>query len=74
MSIDLLLAFYVFLLLGAVALLALLNELRQRRFGPAASPDRIFKCGQCNFVYTDDPDVDRSRCSQCGILNEAIKF
>ena len=23
---------------------------------------------------TDDPDVDRSRCSQCGALNDAIKF
>ena len=74
MSIDALLAYYVLLLLGAIGFLALFNELRQRRFGPAASPDRIFKCGRCSFVYTDDPDVDRSRCSQCGTLNEAIKF
>ena len=25
-------------------------------------------------VYTDDPDVDRSRCSQCGKSNTAIQF
>lgn len=74
MPVDALLAAYVILLLGALALIALLTELRQRRFGPTPSADRIFKCGKCNFVYTDDPDVDRSRCSQCGTLNEAIRF
>ena len=74
MPVDALLAAYVILLLGALAVFALLTELRQRRFGPTPSADRIFKCGHCNFVYTDDPDVDRSRCSQCGTLNEAIRF
>ena len=38
------------------------------------SEDRIFRCGRCGYVYTDDPDVDRSRCSQCGQPNEAIRF
>jgi hypothetical protein len=58
----------------ALAILALYTEQRQRRFGPIPSNDHIFRCEQCGFVYTDDPDVDRSRCSQCGTLNEAIKF
>ena len=74
MPVDALLAAYVILLLGALAFMALYTELRQRRFGPTPSADRIFKCGRCNLVYTDDPDVDRSRCSQCGTLNEAIRF
>jgi len=36
--------------------------------------DRIFRCQKCGYVYTDDADVDRSRCSQCGKLNEPIVF
>jgi TonB family protein len=36
--------------------------------------DRVFRCTKCGSVYTDDPDVDRSRCVQCGQLNEAIEF
>ena len=61
-------------LLGALTCLAFYSEHRQRRFEPTASSDRIFRCGSCGFVYTDDPDVDRSRCAQCGTLNEAIRF
>ena len=33
-----------------------------------------FRCGRCGYVYTDDPDVDRSRCSQCAQMNDAIRF
>jgi len=71
---DLILFGYVAVLLGAVAALALYTEHRARRFGPAASDDRIFRCVDCAYVYTDDPDVDRSRCPQCGALNEAMRF
>jgi rubrerythrin len=74
MPIETLLADYVFLLLAALSCLALYSEHRQRRFGPSPSDDHIFRCENCGFVYTDDPDVDRSRCSQCGRVNEAIKF
>jgi len=74
MSIDQLLTGYVVLLLAALSGLALYSEHRQRRFGPTPSEDRIFRCEACGFVYTDDADVDRSRCSQCGTLNEAIRF
>jgi rubrerythrin len=69
-----LLVAYVVLFLGAVAALALYTEHRQRRFGPTPSQDHIFRCSKCGFVYTDDKDVDRSRCPQCSVLNEAIKF
>ena len=53
---------------------AVYTEFRQRRFKPTASSDRIFRCAHCGYVYTDDPDVDRSRCSQCGKTNDAIEF
>lgn len=65
---------YVVLLLVLLCGLGVYTELRQRRFHPAASEDRIFRCRNCGYVYTDDTDVVRSRCSQCGKLNEAIEF
>ncbi len=65
---------YVTLLLSGLVALNIYTELRRRRFRPSASEDHIFRCDKCGLVYTDDPDVDRSRCSQCGKLNEAIKF
>lgn len=58
----------------ALAVLAVYSEFRIRKFRPARSPDRIFRCEHCGCVYTDDADVVRSRCSQCGTLNEAIRF
>lgn len=65
---------YVVVLLSGVAVAAIYSELRRRRFEPTPSEDRIFRCQNCGYVYTDDPDVERSRCSQCGKMNEAIKF
>ena len=71
---DMLLLGYVVVFLAAVLGLALYYEQRQKRFGPTPSEDRIFRCQKCGFVYTDDADVDRSRCPHCGTLNEAIRF
>lgn len=70
---DLILA-YVVLLLAGLAGVGVYSELRRRRFEPHPSQDRIFRCRRCGYVYTDDPDVDRSRCSQCGQSNDAIVF
>ena len=74
MTPDAILFGYVVLSLAGLAGLAIYTEQRQRRFGPTPSDDRVFRCVKCGYVYTDDPDVDRSRCQQCGTLNEAIKF
>jgi hypothetical protein len=74
MSTSLLIFAYVAVLLAALCALTIYSEMRRRRFRPAANEDRIFRCEKCGLVYTDDPDVDRSRCSQCGKLNEAIEF
>jgi predicted Zn-ribbon and HTH transcriptional regulator len=70
---NLILAYVVALLAGLTGA-AVYSELRRRSFEPAPSKDRIFRCGQCGYVYTDDADVDRSRCSQCGQTNDAIQF
>lgn len=74
MSASALIFSYVTLLLGGLVALTVYSEMRRQRFRPSASEDRIFRCEKCGFVYTDDPDVDRSRCSQCGKLNIAIEF
>jgi len=65
---------YVVLALGGVTGAAVFSELRRRSFEPAPSKDRIFRCRKCSYVYTDDPDVVRSRCSQCGQINDAMQF
>jgi protein-arginine kinase activator protein McsA len=74
MSIDHLIEIYMTLALGALCGWGIYSEMRRRRFGPTHSEDRIFRCKKCGSVYTDDPDVDRSRCSQCGKLNDPIEF
>jgi rubrerythrin len=74
MTIPSLILSYVVLLLAALSGLAIFVELRRRRFEPGPTEDRIFRCTQCGYVYTDDPDVDRSRCAQCGQTNDAIQF
>ena len=65
---------YVIGLLSILSGVVIYTEFRQRHFNPTPSNDRIFRCSKCGYVYTDDPDVERSRCSQCGQTNEAIEF
>lgn len=74
MNIPHMLELYVALALGALCAVGIVSELRRRRFGPAHPEDRVFRCKKCGLVYTDDADVDRSRCTQCGRLNEPIEF
>ena len=74
MSPSMLIVIYVSALLGALCGLVVYSEMRRHRFGPGNLQDRVFRCRNCGYVYTDDPDVERSRCSQCGKLNEPIEF
>jgi hypothetical protein len=74
MNIPHLFVLYVALALGVLCAVGIFSELRRRRFGPAHPEDRVFRCRKCGLVYTDDADVDRSRCIQCGKLNEPIEF
>ena len=74
MSLSNLIFTYLVVLLAGLAGAGIYSELRRRRFEPTPSEDRIFRCPRCGYIYTDDPDVDRSRCSQCGQTNDAIEF
>jgi rubrerythrin len=74
MSIDQLIFLYVASLLAALSGVVIYSELRRKRFEPVPSEDHIFRCEDCAFVYTDDADVDRSRCPQCGKTNEVFTF
>jgi rubrerythrin len=74
MSIDGLLFVYVLSVLAALSAVAIYFELRRRGFGPTPTEDHIFRCEKCGYVYTDDPDVDRSRCPQCGAMNDVFSF
>lgn len=65
---------YVVLLLAGVSILAIYSELRGRRFQPAREQDKVFRCDKCGSVYTDDADVELSRCAQCGRMNGPIAF
>jgi rubrerythrin len=74
MSSDALIFAYVVVLLAAISAVAIYSEHRRRRFEPTPSEDNIFRCEKCGFVYTDDRDVERSRCPQCGTSNQVFKF
>jgi len=71
---ETLLTLYVLGLLGAVGFIALRSELQRRRIEREVSEDRIFRCADCSLVYTDDPNVERSRCPNCGRTNVPVAF
>jgi rubrerythrin len=74
MSHQALIFWYTTGLLALLSIIGVFDELRRKRFEPTPSEDNIFRCENCAFVYTDDADVDRSRCPQCGKLNEVFNF
>ena len=74
MSPEALLTVYVLGLLGILGFNTLRSELLRRRVEREVSEDRIFRCDQCGLVYTDDANVDRSRCPQCGRTNGPFVF
>ncbi len=44
------------------------------KFDPATSRDNVFRCEGCEYVYTDDGDVERSLCPECGAMNSSVQF
>ncbi len=74
MPVDLVIFSYLAVLLAGLSCVGVYYEFRRKRFEPEPSEDHIFRCERCAFVYTDDPDVDRSRCPQCGTTNGMFKF
>ncbi|MSR66283.1 MAG: hypothetical protein EXS24_02785 [Pedosphaera sp.] len=47
---------------------------RRARFDLLNTRDHVFRCAHCQSVYTDDEDVERSRCPKCGMDNEEYEF
>lgn len=74
MTPDTLLMTYLVIVLGGMSGFIFFYEMRRKRFEPTPSQDHLFRCRKCAFVYTDDADVDRSRCPQCQTMNQEIKF
>ncbi len=60
--------------LSFLGVIVLLYDFRRKRFEPEPTEDRVFRCDACAYVYTDDPDVDRSRCPECGLFNSPFVF
>ncbi len=59
---------------GVLVVMVSLYEYRRKRFEPEPTEDRVFRCDGCASVYTDDHDVDRSRCPECGLFNSPFVF
>jgi len=68
--------FFLLVLLLAITLLARYTRRRRNIFDPGPVRDRVFRCAdvECELVYTDDADVETSRCPQCGRMNESVRF
>ena len=60
--------------ISLLGVFVLLYEFRRKRFEPEPTEDHVFRCEECAYVYTDDPDVDRSRCPECGLFNSPFVF
>ncbi len=65
---------YVAVLLMGLTVVGLYFEFRRRHFGPLRSDDNVFRCEECGYVYTDDPNVERSRCPHCSAMNAKFNF
>jgi predicted Zn-ribbon and HTH transcriptional regulator len=74
LSVSKVIFYYLATLLTALSVLVVYSVRRRKQFEPTPSEDHIFRCRKCSLVYTDDPDVDASRCPHCGALNDAIEF
>lgn len=65
---------FLLLLLGGWGVLAFVLRRQDVEFGPGGSEDQVFRCEECNYVYTDDADVGRSLCPECGRMNNSVQF
>ncbi|MEQ2009827.1 MAG: hypothetical protein ABMA26_23835 [Limisphaerales bacterium] len=74
MALDGIIFTYVAVLVGAITGIGILYERRRRRFEPEPTEDHLFRCRRCSYVYTDDSDVELSRCPHCGTSNEVVEF
>ena len=70
---DIIFIFLIVLLLGWAAI-AFYARCRDVKFDHAINHDHVFHCVGCDYIYTDDSDVDRSLCPECGKMNSSVQF
>jgi len=74
MTPDQIIWLYFLLALAGLGGVSALHAIRKKRFDPESTSDHIYRCARCAMVYTDDVDVDLSRCPQCSEMNEPMRF
>jgi len=65
---------FLFLLMAGWAGLAFYTRQQGFGLGPTSSGDKVFRCVECDYVYTDDEDAERSLCPECGRMNRPVQF
>ena len=65
---------FLLLLLAGWAVVAYYTRRPESDFTPKSSGDQVFRCEECDYVYTDDADVERSLCPECGRMNNSVQF
>ena len=74
MSPQYLILFFLFFHLAGGGLAAFYLRRQSADFKPEPSGDTIFECEACDHFYTDDSDVERSLCPECGKMNCPVQF
>tara|TARA_B100001123_G_scaffold343592_1_gene390229 strand:- start:389 stop:613 length:225 start_codon:yes stop_codon:yes gene_type:complete len=69
-----LILFFLFLLLAGGVIAAFYLRRQSGDFKPEPSGDTVFECDACDHFYTDDSDVERSLCPECGRMNSPVQF
>ena len=65
---------FLLILLAGWAMVALYTRRAESDFTVESSGDQVFRCEECDYVYTDDHDVERSLCPECGRMNNSVQF
>ena len=65
---------FLIVLLSGWAVVAFYARRQDVKFDHTASHDHVFRCEGCEYVYTDDGDVERSLCPECGKMNNSVQF
>ena len=65
---------FLIVLLSGWAAIAFYARRQDVKFDHASNHDHVFRCEGCEYVYTDDGDVERSLCPECGKMNNSVQF
>ena len=65
---------FLIVLMSGWAVIAFYSRRQDVKFDHAGSHDHVFRCEGCDYIYTDDGDVDRSLCPECGKMNNSVQF